>query len=314
MVETLRFIAQENKLTYASGHVIEPETPDRDEHTKTLDSLNVKIDSDGGLTQEDYLVWSVKNNSLLAPLLELLFQVCHVSLGLKPYCRHNEYEIVMGWLEREQRRGYYVGQFWYLISTEWWQNWVSYTTAPKTHGDHCNCRPQIEEGIVCDESLISNATDCTSPSISNEFNSNSMESMGDLLSRGDSCSIASSSGVSSSSAGSKRSHNVPGPIDNSNLVEESPYKVPTLTGEGGRLRRDRTLAQDRDFVLVPDSLWKALALWYGGPLPLPRQVIKPPGKNEVELELYPLNLRILRHQMQNQGGGSTGTWSSVVGG
>ncbi|XP_049824907.1 ubiquitin carboxyl-terminal hydrolase 32 isoform X2 [Aethina tumida] len=315
MVETLRFIAQENKLTYASGHVITcPETPDRDEHSKTIDSLNVKIDSDGGLTQEDYLVWSVKNNSLLAPLLELLFQVCHVSLGLKPYCRHNEYEIVMGWLEREQRRGYYVGQFWYLISTEWWQNWVSYTTAPKTHGDHCNCRPQIEEGIVCDESLISNATDCTSPSISNEFNSNSMESMGDLLSRGDSCSIASSSGVSSSSAGSKRSHNVPGPIDNSNLVEESPYKVPTLTGEGGRLRRDRTLAQDRDFVLVPDSLWKALALWYGGPLPLPRQVIKPPGKNEVELELYPLNLRILRHQMQNQGGGSTGTWSSVVGG
>lgn len=49
-------------------------------------------------------------------------------------------------------------------------------------------------------------------------------------------------------------------------------QVPTLTGEGGHLRRDITLAQQRDFELVPDALWRALALWYGGPDPLPRQV------------------------------------------
>lgn len=38
-------------------------------------------------------MWAVEDNSLVAPVLELLFQVCHVSLGLKPHCRHNEYEI-----------------------------------------------------------------------------------------------------------------------------------------------------------------------------------------------------------------------------
>lgn len=127
-----------------------------------------------------------------------------------------------------------------------------------------------------------------------------------------SCSIASSSGVSSSSGnGLKRSQGLPGPIENSSLVAEATSVVPTLTGEGGRLKRDTTLVQHRDFELVPDSLWKALALWYGGPLPLPRQVIRPPGSHEVELELYPLNLRILRHQSASA---PTTTWSSVVGG
>lgn len=80
---------------------------------------------------------------------------------------------------------------------------------------------------------------------------------------------------------------------------------------GGRLKKDTTLVQHRDFELVPDSLWKALALWYGGPLPLPRQVIRPVGSDDVELELYPVNLHILKHQSQV---GPSATWSSVVGG
>lgn len=129
-----------------------------------------------------------------------------------------------------------------------------------------------------------------------------------------SCSITSSSGISSSSGVglSKRTQSLPGPIDNSQLVEEPLYKVGTLTGEGGRLKRHTPLVQRRNFELIPDSLWKALALWYGGPLPLPRQVIKPPGSDEVELELYPLNLRILRHHSQQTA--SPATWGTVVGG
>lgn len=78
---------------------------------------------------------------------------------------------------------------------------------------------------------------------------------------------------------------------------------------GGRLKRNEPLVQRRDFELVPESLWKALTMWYGGPLPLPRQVIMPPGRTDVELELYPLNLQILRHKSV-----STASWSSVVGG
>lgn len=71
----------------------------------------------------------------------------------------------------------------------------------------------------------------------------------------------------------------------------------TLTGEGGRLRKDIILVQHKDYELVPESLWKALSQWYRGQIALPRQVIQPPNAPEVELELYPLNLRILRHQV-----------------
>ncbi|XP_031330548.1 ubiquitin carboxyl-terminal hydrolase 32-like isoform X2 [Photinus pyralis] len=327
MVDILTFVAKEHSPKPHQINLIEksPKAPlathDCDDNCedfywKVIDNLKKRLTADGSLSQEDFLIWGIDDNNLITPLLQLLFEVCHVSLGLKPLCRHHEYEIVMGWLTREELRGYRVGQFWYLISTEWWQSWISYTTASRTSYDQCACRLEqrlpIEEGIVCDESFTSNSTDYIS-SHSNEFTSNSTDSMGDLLSKGDTCSIASSSGVSSSSSsGSKRNQGGPGPIDNTCLVTESFLKVATLTGEGGRLKRDRPLVQHRDFILVPDSLWKALALWYGGPLPLPRQVIRPTASIEVELELYPLNLGILRHQTPT--GNSSGTWTSVVGG
>lgn len=38
---------------------------------------------------------------------------------------------VMGWLGREERRGYREGQFWYLIASDWWQQWQNYTSAPR---------------------------------------------------------------------------------------------------------------------------------------------------------------------------------------
>ena len=50
-------------------------------------------------------------------------------------------------------------------------------------------------------------------------------------------------------------------------------QVPTLTNEGGCLKRDRRLQQGVDYETVPESLWKALALWYGkGTYTLPRTV------------------------------------------
>jgi ubiquitin carboxyl-terminal hydrolase 6/32 len=54
-------------------------------------------------------------------------QVCHVALGLRPASRGDEGDIVRGWLEREERRGYRVGQFWYLVSIGWWRTWQDHT-------------------------------------------------------------------------------------------------------------------------------------------------------------------------------------------
>lgn len=97
--------------------------------------------------------------------------------------------------------------------------------------------------------------------------------MGSLLWRAETASVGSagsSSGVSSAAAA--RGHRHPGPVDNKRLLAPNVLKVRTLTGEGGHLRRDVTLSQHRDFELLPDQLWRALATWYGGPDPLPRQV------------------------------------------
>lgn len=69
--------------------------------------------------------------------------------------------LVSGWLQREVSRGYEVGQFWYLISSEWWSHWTSYT------GGQCHCRSSgsriiyplsVDEAVICDESFTSNST------------------------------------------------------------------------------------------------------------------------------------------------------------
>ncbi|KAK7069598.1 Ubiquitin carboxyl-terminal hydrolase 32, partial [Halocaridina rubra] len=105
----------------------------------------------------------------------------------------------------------------------------------------------------------------------------------------------------------------PPAIDNSPLVEPCTAKVTILTGEGGRLKRNVPLVQGRDFVLVPESLWKALQTWYGGTPALPRQVIHGRSSGEVELELYPLTLRLFRHAQQ-QTRTPNNSWVGVVGG
>ena len=92
------------------------------------------------------------------------------------------------------------------------------------------------------------------------------------------------------------------------------HRVLSLTGEGGKLKKNLVLVRWRDFELVPDSLWKALHQWYGGAPALPRQVIKPRNNSQVELELYPLTIRLLRHQNQPSRGGPQTTWTGMVGG
>ncbi|KAL4719287.1 hypothetical protein ACJJTC_005160 [Scirpophaga incertulas] len=231
------------------------------------------------LTLEDFLIWSVESaDAAVAPFLQLLVEACHVVLGLRPQCPHRQRDIVMGWLRRAVARGYAVGQFWYLVGAEWWAAWRLHAAG----GEGC-CR----DPPPADDSLTTTST----------------ESMGSLLWRADSVSVGSagSSGVGSVSRARAAAARPPGPVDNKRLLAPptTGAAVRTLTGEGGLLRRDVTLAQHRDFELLPDPLWRALAAWHGGPDPLPRQVIRPPN-SDVELELYPIQLLIYRHVPSTQ--------------
>jgi len=307
MIKIMLQTAQECPLTSAFRHATYEQTlsdlRDFVIKNKTWCNNNSRSDSDFSLSQEDFLMWCIQsNNNIVQPFLDLLFEICHIVFGLRPQCKHLEFKIVKGWLSREVKRGYEVGQFWYLVSSDWWQNWLLYTQSNNQTSPCSSCKStsinrsieNSDEAMICDE-----------------FSSTITESIGNFTETGDSSSLGSgSSGISLG-----RQSSVPGPIDNSSLLAGNPYKtVPTLTGEGGRLKKEIPIVQHRDFELVPEALWKALSQWYGGGnLALPRQVVKPPNTEEKELELYPLNLRILRHQQgQTNTLGSTTTTQTQV--
>lgn len=52
-------------------------------------------------------------------------------------------------------------------------------------------------------------------------------------------------------------------------------QVPTLTMEGGRLKKPLNLMAGQDFETVPEPVWRALYHWYGANLSLPRPVCVP---------------------------------------
>ncbi|KAJ4445302.1 hypothetical protein ANN_07107 [Periplaneta americana] len=330
--------------------------------------------------------------------------VCHIVLGLRPVSREEEGDIVRGWLEREERRGYKVGQFWYLIAMDWWRSWTDYVTyragsespmSTSTNGSSpgSNTGSLKRAGRLSGRRLQQQASCRRLCCVGQQFcGGDGNKSIGDRSTLG--CTwLATTSprskpqenqfeppSVTSSPSHSPRQPRkavpsscslgpppAPGPIDNSVLVATPACKVVTLTGEGGKLKRNLMLVRWRDFELVPDSLWKALFQWYGGAPALPRQPLKhganfhcPTGhggvpldilhklvesmpdrvaaviatrvvprgskgaktefgdsfaKNsqQVELELYPLNLRLLRHQAQPARAPQT-TWSGMVGG
>ncbi|KAM8854577.1 ubiquitin carboxyl-terminal hydrolase 32 isoform 2-T2 [Synchiropus picturatus] len=271
----------------------------------------------GHLTLEDYQIWSVKS-SLANEFLNLLFQVCHIVLGLRPATPEEEGQIIRGWLERESRHGLQQGQSWFLISMLWWQQWKDYV--------------QYEhKGIVVEQPSIMSLLQNSLASASGDpapldqlgrvgsFDSPTKETSFDAVS---SASEATESALSLPSAtescfarphataennnqcfsapnGHLPSQQIaqrPGAIDNQTLVTTDPVKAPTLTMEGGRLKHSLQLVPGRDFEVVPEPVWRALYHWYGANLSLPRPVILESKTKRPELELFPRYLLFLRQQ------------------
>ncbi|KZS03438.1 Uncharacterized protein APZ42_033875 [Daphnia magna] len=215
---------------------------------------------------ESFLMWAVKRNAL-EHLLDMLHQLCHVVLGLRPASRTEEGKLIQNWLRREVKRGYRVGEFWYLISSIWWKQWSDYV-APN--------QDDSSKNPPSNASLRNNPSDSGSD-------------VGTVVR--------------------------PRAIDNTCLVSTSTVKATVLTGEGGRLRRE--LEKGKDYEVVPEAIWKALSAWYGGSPALPRQAVQFTDSGPIELELYPLLLRLLRHSSTTNDNGPAWngqSWNSIVGG
>ncbi|XP_056612707.1 ubiquitin carboxyl-terminal hydrolase 32 isoform X2 [Triplophysa dalaica] len=277
----------------------------------------------GHLTLEDYQIWSVKS-SLANEFLNLLFQVCHIVLGLRPATPEEEGQIIRGWLERESRHGLQPGQNWFLISTQWWQQWKDYVrydnksivveqpsvqvggmrnsqSAPPL--DALQNRAGIvirspsshEEKFPDNISSSSEASESTGHSLTPHISSSATDvcfARHHNVSDNNNQCFSSANGHLPNCTAAQR----PGAIDNQPLVTTEPMKAPTLTVEGGRLKKSLQLMAGRDFETVPEPVWRALYHWFGANLSLPRPVITSTLTHHPELELFPRYLLFLRQQ------------------
>uniref|UniRef100_A0A8C5C041 ubiquitinyl hydrolase 1 n=1 Tax=Gadus morhua TaxID=8049 RepID=A0A8C5C041_GADMO len=246
----------------------------------------------GHLTLEDYQIWSVKS-SLANEFLNLLFQVCHIVLGLRPATPEEEGQIIRGWLERESRHGLQVGQNWFLISMLWWQQWKDYVKYVSASNNSSNLRMQRSHVEIPSEERSPDAV--SSASEATETVPSATEScfarQHNVSDNNNQC-FSGPNGYLPSQLVAQR----PGAIDNQSLVNTDAMKAPTLTMEGGRLRSAPQLLATRDFETVPEPVWRALYHWYGANLSLPRPVIQHSKMGQAELELFPRYLLFLRQQ------------------
>uniref|UniRef100_A0A4W6CI68 Ubiquitin carboxyl-terminal hydrolase 32 n=1 Tax=Lates calcarifer TaxID=8187 RepID=A0A4W6CI68_LATCA len=261
----------------------------------------------GHLTLEDYQIWSVKS-ALANEFLNLLFQVCHIVLGLRPATPEEEGQIIRGWLERESRHGLQQGQNWFLISMLWWQQWkdyVKYVSQVKGNelyrkqyvlilgglGTFSPVSPTEERS----PDAVSSASEATETALSPQVAPSATEScfarQHNVSDNNNQC-FSGANGHLPSQLAAQR----PGAIDNQPLVTTDPMKAPTLTMEGGRLKRSLQLVPGRDFETVPEPVWRALYHWYGANLSLPRPVILESKTGQAELELFPRHVLFLRQQ------------------
>uniref|UniRef100_A0A671RSN6 Ubiquitin carboxyl-terminal hydrolase 32 n=2 Tax=Sinocyclocheilus anshuiensis TaxID=1608454 RepID=A0A671RSN6_9TELE len=273
----------------------------------------------GHLTLEDYQIWSVKS-ALANEFLNLLFQVCHIVLGLRPATPEEESQIIRGWLERESRHGLQPGQNWFLISMQWWQQWKDYvrydnksivmeqpsmqgsgmrssqSTAPidpvlNRIGIVVRSPSSPEEKFPDNISSSSEASESLTPHATSSATDVCFARQHNISDNNNQC-FSSANGHLPNSMAVQR----PGAIDNQPLVTTELMKAPTLTMEGGRLKKSQQLVTGRDFETVPEPVWRALYHWYGANLSLPRPVIMSTITAQPELELFPRYLLFLRQQ------------------
>ena len=317
------------------------------ENIQTSDSINNLGDGDGNcslllntvdkfLTIENYLVWTVENE-LPLEFSKFVHQICHIVMGLRPQSKMDEGDVVQGWLGREKRAPLLPGTIWYLIGNDWWTQWHAYVNSQPPNSPFGSLKrnkkaEQIENrlkiSIPVDSSLHCTNNKAVIASsytlIENDVLSPSKNHSLKVPDTTSSSSSRNSSRLSTPSnspfTSRKYSSGIkytqshlparPGPIDNSHLVQCSP-KVTILTGEGGKLKSGTKIVQGRDFEIIPERLWKALFQWYGGAPSLPRQVIRN-KKSEIELELRPLSIKILRHQSVHRSPASQGIGANTV--
>uniref|UniRef100_F6PJ70 Ubiquitin carboxyl-terminal hydrolase 32 n=1 Tax=Ciona intestinalis TaxID=7719 RepID=F6PJ70_CIOIN len=267
----------------------------------------------GEITLEEYQMWSLKD-PLPISLLNIVVEICHIVLGLRPTSPTEEGVIIRGWMQRASQSELIAGETWYVASGKWWRQWklhteydiLCYVINPLPHIQPVlNGKlesPVLESGYYSNGRLSGETSSTSSDTVASAHEAT--ETMQHVLSKY----ITAGGEKPSKNRHTKHAgkaqrvskttpttpNTSPGPINNSDiLLEES--KVATLTDEGGRLKEG--LVEGQDFIVLPAQVWKALHHWYGGSPSLPRIVPAPNKDEKCWIELHRLNVLLLRHQM-----------------
>uniref|UniRef100_H2ZLM8 Ubiquitin carboxyl-terminal hydrolase 32 n=1 Tax=Ciona savignyi TaxID=51511 RepID=H2ZLM8_CIOSA len=257
----------------------------------------------GEITLEEYQLWSL-DDPLPISLLNIVVEICHIVLGLRPTSPIEEGIIIRGWMQRASQSELTPGETWYIASGKWWQQWKLHTQYDVSSYIECTFLLLNSEKFNVIVVRVS-----VRPLAGKLGNRNhrvyeyQVPTVGLLESSHTAATTEKSSKIRSKLPGkvqrlSKSTPtNVdpsPGPINNLDILAEE-SKLSTLTDEGGRLREG--LVEGSDFVVLPAQVWKALHHWYGGSPVLPRIVPAPNKGEKCWIELHRLNILILRHQI-----------------
>ncbi|XP_019848743.1 PREDICTED: ubiquitin carboxyl-terminal hydrolase 32-like isoform X2 [Amphimedon queenslandica] len=279
---------------------------------------------DSGLDRAEFVSWCSQDTgsgwSLVSVLLQVLVEVCHVKLGLRPSQPMEEASIISGYMNRFKKSGRSKGQLVYLMSTQWFNSWRIYTQFEMDDCPLSSLIPPAEQSSKNTDRGDRGTTPVAEPEIVD------VTVEGEDVAEGYTHIVTpeTSSSGSAQKRGGVQSHPQededplkPIGISNSHLCLEEPFpgskKLISLTNEGGVLKP--SLKEYVDYYLLPEDVWRALVTWYGtaglgGGPPLPRPVINEEGV----VSLYPTLLKVFRHTTlpPAKQSKSTGPWNSML--
>ena len=169
------------------------------------------------------------------------------------------------------------GEFWYVISCEWWRDWSSYVGFDSIREQLKSIRKEGGAGAV-HEAMANLSLSATSPAASPQRGASGKkvedgeESQGDAL-----ASSSTTSKLQSPSSGIR-----PYRIDNRPLIGETNRDL------------DKRISQNEHFLLLPKDAWEKLVGWYGGGPAIPRKVVSQGENQSLIVELYPCKFLVVR--------------------
>ena len=246
-----------------------------------------------GFTLDQFLQWSL-NCSLHQPLLDLLYEVCHVSFGIKPPTRKEEAKIIKNYLDRCDGTEIIPGDLIYLVPISWWNAWCEYVDLiPNTSKIHKSSVGNSHSPIPYRSSKELYDRSVSVPNTSNNRQTMEATEYRPVLRTNRFISSKVVHYIERNGGGKVL------PLDTSSLFQSLDGGKIAITPASSRPLRV-TMAPFKPghgFEILPPSVWDAFFAWYGlkpGCFAIVRRVAINPTTDLPEIEYQPVRITFYR--------------------